>query len=258
MKIGVSTSCYYPLETEKSLIEIGKAGIKDTEIFFNALCELEKPFCDELFAIKEYYGINVLSLHPTMSLAESFMLYSAYKRRYDEAIEWYKRYAEIAASFGAKYIIMHGGKPNRVLNDEEYIERFSEISRVVESHGAYLLQENVVKFRAGSLDFIKKFVSIYKGNGGLCLDIKQSIRGGYTPFDVIQTAGEKIKHVHISDSTDKADCLLPFNGDFDFAGFFNSLSAAGYKGDAVIEVYSDSYRDYSEIKESYNKITGIF
>ena len=44
MKIGISTACLYPMLTEKSLEEVGKSGIKDAEIFFNSMGELEKDF----------------------------------------------------------------------------------------------------------------------------------------------------------------------------------------------------------------------
>ena len=53
MKIGVSTSCLYPLETEKSLLGVAKAGVNTTEIFFNANCELEKEFVAGLKEIKD-------------------------------------------------------------------------------------------------------------------------------------------------------------------------------------------------------------
>ena len=82
MNIGVSTASFYPLETELSLENLGKAGIKHTEVFFNAACELKQSFIDMLTDIKEEYGISVASVHPTMSLAESFMIFSAYERRY--------------------------------------------------------------------------------------------------------------------------------------------------------------------------------
>ena len=42
MNIGVSTASFYPLETELSLENLGKAGIKHTEVFFNAACELKQ------------------------------------------------------------------------------------------------------------------------------------------------------------------------------------------------------------------------
>ena len=87
MNIGVSTASFYPLETEAALEKLGKAGVKHTEIFFNALSELKPAFIDILEDILDNYGIKVTSVHPTMSLAESFMIFSNYERRYYEAEE---------------------------------------------------------------------------------------------------------------------------------------------------------------------------
>ena len=76
MKTGISTASLYPLETEIALETLGKAGVKYTEIFFNCVSELKPDFISLLKEIKNKYGIKVCSIHPTMSLAESFMLFS--------------------------------------------------------------------------------------------------------------------------------------------------------------------------------------
>lgn len=256
MRIGLSTSCLYPLETEKALCAVCEKGCECTEIFFNALCELEEDFVDNLLEIKNRYNTPVVSVHPTMSLSESFMLYSAYERRYKEGLDWYKRYAEIAATLGAKYIIMHGGKPNKVLDDLGYIERFSQIAEAVEENGAVLLQENVVKFRAGNLDFLKLMKSTLKDKANFCLDIKQCIRGNYSPFDALEVLRESVKHIHISDSTPDNDCLVPSCGNFDFESFFLLAKEVGFKGDAMVEVYRDAYGDYAELFDTYKKFMG--
>jgi len=86
MDIGISTASYYPLETELALEEVGKTGCGFTEIFFNAESELKDSFVDILLETKEKYGIKIGSIHPTMSLAESFMIFSAYERRFYEAL----------------------------------------------------------------------------------------------------------------------------------------------------------------------------
>ncbi|MBQ8203241.1 MAG: sugar phosphate isomerase/epimerase [Clostridia bacterium] len=250
MKIGVSTSCFYPLLTEKSLELVGENGVKLTEIFFNANSELENSFVAELVKIKEHYGIDVVSVHPTMSLAESYVLFSGYERRFREGLDSYKRYAEAAVKLGAKYIIMHGGKPNKFLTNEEYCHKFFEVARAVKENGATLLQENVVKFRAGDLDFLKNMVKILGNDANLCLDIKQSIRGGYSPFDVVESVGENIRHIHISDNSKAGDCLLPSKGTFDFKKLFADVKKKGYNGAAIIEVYDFCYKDYSEVFES--------
>ena len=57
MNIGVSTASFYPLETEAALEELGKAGVKYTEIIFNALSELKPAFIDILEDILDNYGM---------------------------------------------------------------------------------------------------------------------------------------------------------------------------------------------------------
>ncbi len=254
MKIGVSTSCFYPLETEKSLLSVAKAGVKTTEIFFNANCELQKGFVNELKAIIDEYGITVTSVHPTMSLAESFMLFSAYERRYKEGISQYIRYAEIAQELGGGYIIMHGGKPNKVLDNNGYFYRFSQIAEIVKEHGAILLQENVAKYRAGNLSVLESMKDYLGDSAAFCLDIKQCIRGGYSPFDAISALGSSVKHIHISDNTADNDCMLPLSGNFDFFAFFELAKEAGYKGDAIVEVYRDAYKTQDELYKSYKNL----
>ena len=251
MRIGVSTSCLYPLETEKALLSVAKAGINTTEIFFNANCELEKDFVTVLKRIKDEYGVDVVSVHPTMSLAESFMFFSNYQRRYAEGMEFYKRYAEIAGELGAKYIIMHGGKPNRVLDNRGYFERFAQISESVRQNGAVLLQENVVKFRAGDIGVLADMKEYLGDNAAFCLDIKQCIRGGYSPFSALGILKNSVKHIHISDNTKDSDCMLPLCGDFDFAAFFELCKEVDFVGDAIVEVYRDSYKNPEELYASY-------
>jgi len=254
MKIGISTASYYPLETELALEEIGKCNAKYTEIFFNAQCELKNSFIDILHDIKDHYGINVVSLHPTMSLAESFMIFSAYERRFQESLDNYSRYSEIAAELGAEYIIMHGGKPNGILTDEEYCEGYMQIKNATLKNGITVLQENVAYHRAGEVEFLTSMRDILKDDAEFCIDIKQAIRCGYDPFVLVKEFINNTRHYHISDHSTASDCLLPGNGKFNFDDFYNFLNANNYKGSCIIEVYNNSYKDYSEIKESYDKM----
>lgn len=255
--IGVSTACLYPLETEKSLEFLGRSGVKRTEIFFNASCELCDDFVTLLGKIRDEYQMEIVSVHPTMSLAESFMLFSAYERRYTEGLEQYKRYGEIASMLGAKYVVMHGGKPNGVLDDLGYCDRFVGIARAVKQNGAMLLQENVVNFRAGSLDMLRTMKTELGNEVGFCIDVKQSIRAGYSPIDAINVVGENLKHLHISDNTAENDCMLPTRGTFDFNALFTAAENVGYSGNAIIEVYRNAYGEYDEIIDSYRQINSV-
>ena len=260
MKIGISTSCLYPMYTEDCLKLIAQNGVELTEIFFNANCELQPPFIKELLEIKNEYGIAVGSIHPTMSLAESFMLFSNYDRRFYEGIEIFKRYGEIASQLGAKYVIMHGGKPNGTMDNHGYFDRFARVAEVVREQGATLLQENVVNFRAGSLEALEDMSNYLGDSVQFCLDVKQSIRGGYSPTDALKLLGPKIKHLHLSDHNETSDCMIPCSsGNFDFQGFLKTAADCGYEGNAVIEVYRNAFGEPQELFESHQKLlTQIF
>lgn len=253
MKLGVSTASYYPLETELALEQIGKSGIKTTEIFFNAESELKESFVDMLFDTKEYYGIDVVSVHPTMSLAEPFMIFSNYQRRFDEALRKFERYSEIAAELGAKYIILHGGKPAGKLNDEEYCERYMQLKSVTKKNGITVLQENVNNYRAGDIEFLRTMCDILGDEAEFCFDIKQAVRTGNIPTLMLEEFYPHIKHLHISDHSLVSDCQLPGKGGFDFENFFKILKDKDYNGAAIIEVYRDAYKDFEEITHSFNE-----
>ncbi len=253
MNIGVSTASLYPLETELALEKIGEAGVKNTEIFFNCESELKPSFIDMLIDIKDEYGINVTSIHPTCSLAESFLLFSEYDRRFYEGLDKFARYSEIAAELGAKYIIMHGGKNNGLTSDEEYCERYMQLNTETLKNGVYVLQENVANFRARDREFLRSMCDILGDDARFCFDIKQAVRSGYDPLELAEEFAPYIKHCHISDHNIGSDCLLPLNGGFNFNDFFELMAQNGYNGAYIIEVYKNAYKNYDEIFAAYNK-----
>lgn len=255
IKLGVSTASFYPLETENALKEIGEYGIKTTEVFFNAPSELKDSFIDIIEDIKDSYGIEIAAIHPTMSLAESFMIFSNYQRRYYEALDQYRRYSEIAARLGAKYIILHGGKPNGILSDEEYCERYMSLKEAARKNGVTVLQENVAKYRSGDIEFLNSMIDILGDEAEFCFDIKQAIRCGYLPMEMMASLFKHIRHFHISDHSVAGDCLLPGNGKFNFTDFFETIKNLGYSGSCIIEVYENAYKNYSEINGSYTDLT---
>ncbi len=251
MNLGMSTACLYPMETEVALEEIGKRGIKTTEIFFNCESELKESFVDILVEIKEKYGLKIAAIHPTMSLAEPFMIFSAYERRFYEAIKQYTRYSQIAKKLGAEYIIMHGGRPNGTLSDEEYCERYMALNNATRQNGVTVLQENVVNFRSGDIEFLHSMAEILGEEAKFCFDIKQSVRCGYLPERLIKEFYPYIKHFHISDHSTAGDCLIPGTGKFDFSQLFKFLEDNEFKGSLITEVYSSCYKKTDDLFQKW-------
>ena len=242
MKLGISTASFYPIETETAFYEIANNKTPCTEIFYNARKELNPYFTDRLLEIKDNFGIDIVALHPMMSLAEHYTIFSDYERRFDEARDDFLLYFETAARLGAKYINLHGDRKTGRLPSEEYFERFGILAQDAKSLGVTLCQENVNNYRSADPEFLLEMKSYLGELASFTLDIKQCIRAGYTVTEIMEAMGNNIKHVHISDHSPACDCLLPLAGGFDFTALFYALKEKGYSGAFLIEVYKDAYK----------------
>ena len=181
-----------------------------------------------------------------------YMIFSEYMRRFEESEENFKHYFEIAARLGAKFVNLHGDKPTGKLPVEEYCKRFKILADLGKEFGVTLCQENVNGYRSADPEFLADMVRILGNDANFTLDIKQCIRSGYTPDEIMEAMDYKIRHVHISDHSPASDCLLPTRGNFNFKELFSKLKDHGYNGDYVIEVYRNAYKEHSEIFECYN------
>ncbi len=255
MSLGISTASFYPLETEAALRKIAEHGVTCAEIFYNAKSELKNAFTDDVLLLMRHTGLRISALHPMLSFAEPYMLFSEYLRRFEESRDEFQRYFELAATLGAKYVNLHGDRPTGRLPVEEYCERFAMLADDGRRFGVTLCQENVNGYRSADPEFLQDMVRLLGDQVCFTLDVKQCIRAGYTVGQIMEAMQGKIRHVHISDHSPAGDCLLPLNGGFDFPELFARLNAQGFSGDCVIEVYQNAYRDYSEIFESYDRLT---
>ncbi len=250
MGIGVSTSCYYPLETELALQKVALLGAKTCEIFINTWSELERPFLDEICRIKDANGIRIPSLHPFLSFGEPYLLFSEYERRFTDTLDFFNKYFDAANILGAKILVMHGSKPLSAVSDELYFERFAKLMENGRKHGITVAQENVVHYRSESSAFLTAMKDYIGSTFKIVLDLKQAGRAGYSAFDFVAGLEAHIAHIHISDFDDMHDCLPPGEGKFDYVRLFSVMSAAGYTGDYIIEIYRHNFADESQLTDA--------
>lgn len=257
MKTGMSSACFYPLETEKAVRKCGEMGFKNIEIFVNSYCELNSAIRNEIKSISDYYGMKVCSVHPFTSFAESFVFFGSYARRIDDGIEFYKNYFDFASFIGAGLINLHGAKTQYTVNNEEYFNRYARLFEAGKEYGITVSQENVVDYRSQSPVFIKRMSDYLGDNFALTLDLKQCRRAGEKALDFIDAVGEKIKAVHISDYSYNKDCIPPFEGNEDFISIVNALKNKEYNGEYLIELYSNGFDSEEQIitaAERFDKI----
>lgn len=257
MEIGVSSSCFYPALIEDSLEAVGRSGAKTAEVFFNSACELDGGYLRELCRIREYYGIEVRSIHPFTSGFEPFMFFSSYERRTLDSIEFYKRYFAAANALGAELIVLHGGKSKKAYTPELYAENYLKLHNAARKEGVFIAHENVNKYLCSDPHYMKKVADLVGDEFKAVLDIKQCRRTGQSEFEFIDLLGDKIAQVHLSDGTAEQDCLAPGAGEYDFEKLFKALKAHGYNNTAVIELYRDSFKNENDIKASLKYLQNI-
>ena len=255
MQIGISSSCFYPLETEKSLVRVGETGAKLTEVFVNSPSELDKSFLKELNLIKNFYGMEIKSLHPFMSFGEGYYIFSDYKRRFTDSLEMYSRFFEATAEIGAKLFVLHGAKI-LVIDKEEYAERLFLLGERAKSFGVSVAHENVVDYVGQDPDFMLYLKNRLSDDFKMVLDLKQARRAKVDPFEFIRKIGENIVHVHVSDFRNGEDCLPPGEGNFDFTKLFRELN--GYEGSYIIELYTHNFDSDKQIVNGLNYLNEQF
>lgn len=248
MQIGISSSCLYPIVTEKSLKTVGELGAKTAEIFFNSYSELKKPLLDEIKSIKDFYGIEVRSIHPFTSAYEPVLFFGGYERRLYDGIEFYKNYFEAANELGAKMVVLHGGRVYLETTPEEYAESYIPLHEAALSAGIHIAHENVHNHHCGNPLFMKKLAELVGDEFRMVLDIKQCRRCAESAYDFINLLGDKIYQVHISDCLPGKDCLAPGVGEYDFKKLFEELGRAGYDKTAIIELYRHNFGEAEELR----------
>ena len=253
MNFGISTSCFYPLETETAFRTLAELGNKTAEIFINARSEIEGPVFDELLEIQREHGINIVSVHSMASFAEGFFIFSNYERRHTDSLEFYKPFFEAEARLGAKLHVLHGCKKAVEIPKERYARQLKELIDVGKQFGICVAQENVVHYHSETPGFLRYLADQIGDDFKMVLDVKQARRAGIDPHRFIDLLFPHIVHLHLSDFTAERDCTIPAGeGNYDFASLFRRMHSLGYDGNAILEVYKDAYSDPAKLIEGKN------
>lgn len=258
MEIGISTACFYPLYTEDTIKIICGLGTNLCEVFLEAECEYERDYILELKKEMDKLNVRANSVHAFCATFEA-QLFSEYERRRTDALVTYKKVVEAAALLGADSYTFHGDKRSDDLgkiNFKHYIKCVNELLDIAQSNNIALSWENVAWCQTSRPEFIAK-IKEAAPEMKFTLDIKQAGRVGKTPYEYLDVMGSSVINVHVNDFNFERSCMLPGQGMFDFKVFFRRLDAMDYKGNAIIEVYSWDYDNYSELKTSVEYLRSI-
>ncbi len=260
MRIGISTACFYPMPLEETLSILKGLRVKIIEVFVNAESEFDPKFYSRFGEDAAKSGLEILSVHPYTSIMEGLLLFSEYRRRTADGLKHYRRYFECAKALGAKFLTFHGEREMGFKDTPERWERKCEVYHRLcalgGSEGVTLAQENVNWCRSREPEFIKA-LSRDVPELKYTLDIKQARRAGKDWKSFVDIERERLVNIHINDYSEEKSCLLPGRGGIDYGEFFSYVRGAGYKGDAIIEVYGSDYSEPAELGEAARFLSGI-
>ena len=126
MLTGMSSSCFYPLETEKSLKKCGELGFSNVELFVNTYSELIDPIKSEFKRRKkterlyapdsslEFYGEDFIERTPDQILTQKYSSVNSVSVLKDKTI-----YIHISTAI--TFII-----PSSAFENQEHFDKFVE------------------------------------------------------------------------------------------------------------------------------------
>ncbi|KGM95850.1 AP endonuclease [Clostridium novyi A str. 4552] len=253
MEIGISTACFYPnVALEDSIGLMKKLGFDKGEVFFNCPSE----FSDEFVKVINENNFKINSVHAFSSAFEPY-IFDTYKRRRNDMIKYFKQVCRAGKALGAKSYTFHGMRKmdSKFIDINHIVDVYNELVYISEELGITLAQENVSWCMSGDLQFLKAIKENSKYPIHFTLDLKQAYRAEKEPDDYIDIMKENIVNLHINDRNEENTCLVPGKGDINYSKLFNKLRGLNYKGMGIIEVYSNNYLHYEELKESRRYLT---
>lgn len=255
MQAGVSTACLYPQHLEEALYDLALNGITCAELFVNADSDISRARVHTMQTILGRFGAVCPSVHPFACPIEPMMLFSGYDRRVDDLIDYYRRYFEVMNRLGASIFVFHGNDKQHAIPPEQYCERFLRLVNAGKEAGILVAQENVDRCQSGQLHFLREMKRILGDDAHFVLDVKQAVRAGESPINMLHMLGSHVCHVHISDHSDKGDCLLIGAGNFRIRSFLESLFQYSPDCSVILELYRQNYRGISDLVSSYRMLS---
>lgn len=258
VEIGISTASLFKKQyNEDAIPTLNQIDTRVCEVFLESYCEYNPKFA-QLLATK-LGDLKVHSIH-TMTTQFEPTLFTDNERAYNDAFSAFEDVLKSSKILGATNYTMHGRarfrKNSNYDNYKEVAFYFNKIIDLCEKYNVNMCLENVewaFYNRPGFFKEVKKDCPRLKG----VLDIKQAYLSGYDYTDYLYEMGGDINTVHLCDRDSMGKGCMPGKGVFDFETLFKQLKDIGFKGNMLIEVYDNAFKEISELKQSLDVMREI-
>lgn len=234
MRVGMSTTCVYPLEPEHAFRLAKLAGYDGIEIMVTQEESTQQP--EPLLELSRRYALPILSIHAPVLLLTHFVWGRDPRVKLD-------RTAALAAAVGADSVVVH--PPFRW--QATYASNFLEIVREISGrHDVEITVENMFPWRAAGRN-MKAYAPGWDPRimdcDAVTLDFSHAALSGVDSLRFANDLGDRLRHVHLCDGSGAIgegqifdEHLLPGHGREPVAEVLETLTARGWKGSIVAEV----------------------
>jgi sugar phosphate isomerase/epimerase len=234
IRVGMSTSCVYPLPPEEAFRLAKLAGFDGVEIMVTN--DDATRDADGLRALAAEYELPVLSIHAPVLLLTHFVWGRDPQVKLEKA-------AELARAVDAASVVVH--PPFRW--QSSYAPDFERIVRATAAHYAVQIAvENMFPWKVAG-----RALKAYAPNSDptkmdcdcMTLDFSHASLSGRDSLELAMAMGTRLRHVHLCDGSGSLDegkvfdeHLLPGHGSEPVAAVLEYLVRSGWEGSVVAEV----------------------
>lgn len=244
MRIGMGTTCVYPLGIETAFRTAAELGFDGVEVMVSR--DETTQSARTLRELADRYGTRVLSIHAPVLLLTHFV----WGRDPRVKLE---RSAELAAELGADTVVVH--PPFRWQSG--YAEDFLDIVRATaQASGVVVAVENMFPWKVGGRSmagYVPDWNPLGMDCDAVTLDFSHAALSGVDGLELANAFGDRLRHVHLCDGSGTPDDtrvfdehLVPGRGTQPVAAVLRSLAASGWDGSIVAEVNTRKARDADE------------
>jgi len=240
IRIGMSTSCVYPLSTEDAFRLAKAAGYDGIEVMIT-----NDPTTQDAAGLNELsrrFELPILSVHAPVLFLTQFVWGLDATRKLE-------RSAQLAAAVGAKTVVVH--PPFRW--QWRYARTFERTVRTLSA--AYRLElavENMFPWKFGPVTLRGYSPSpdpVLSDCDAITLDFSHASLGGRDSLEFAATMGDRLRHVHLCDGPGSMaegflfdEHRVPGHGTQPVGEVIEYLAGLGWNGSFVAEVNTRSAR----------------
>ena len=244
IRIGMSTTCAYPLPTEHAFRLAKLAGFDGIEIMV-ARDEVTQDAA-ALRALSRKYKLPIFSIHAPVLLLTHFV----WGR---DPLTKLERSADLAAEVGARTVVVH--PPFRWQADFA-VTFLDSVREIGAQTGIEIAVENMFPWKFGGRSmkaYSPGWDTTRMDCDAVTLDFSHCALSGIDSLSMATELGDRLRHVHLCDGSGSLDegkvfdeHLLPGRGSEPVAEVLNLLARTGWDGRIVAEVNTRKARTEQE------------